>query len=141
MKLQNRIRITAPLWKVWEITQDIVAWPRWTPTITSVRSISPEPVGPASRFLVKQPLQKPAVWTITEFVPDRRLAWEREWNGATLRATHVVEGEGSGTISTLILEGPPVPWIMTLILNYALQVENRCLKSACERNASPSPLR
>jgi uncharacterized membrane protein len=142
MRIHDDILIGAPIFTVWAVTEDICAWPAWSPTITSVRRMTPGPVGPGAAFLVRQPLQRAAVWTITDLVPGHLLSWERAWRGTTLRATHMVDAEGTRARSTLTLE---TDWtgarLIAPILRRALRAENRALRRACEAATRLAPVR
>ncbi|HRE03530.1 MAG TPA: SRPBCC family protein, partial [Ilumatobacteraceae bacterium] len=73
--LTNSIVIAAPAAVVWNLTIDVANWPSVTPTMTSVERLDDGPFGIGSKARVKQPMQRPTTWTVTEFDPERRFAW------------------------------------------------------------------
>jgi hypothetical protein len=80
-RIEHQLCIAAPAALVWEVTTDIAKWSEWPPTVTSVRLASDAPLEIGSRFELKQPLQRPAIWEVTDLVPGERFVWERRNGG------------------------------------------------------------
>ena len=113
---------------------DVPGWPNWTPSVEAARSNSGAGVG--ARFALKQPLQKEAIWIVTEWQSGRSFAWEWTKNRRRYFARHELVESGAETISLagLRLEGVGMvtSTIMRPILAAAVAAENRALKTQCE---------
>jgi uncharacterized membrane protein len=104
MRIEHHIDIeaTAPL--VFALNADVEAWPRLTPTVTAVELLDDHPLELGSRARIKQPGQRPTVWTVTAFEPDRTFTWEARAMGVAMTATHIVEPTPTGCRNTLRLD-------------------------------------
>lgn len=137
MRIEHRQLIAAPVERVWELTVDIESWPSITPTMTSVDRTDTGPLGVGSAAKVKQPAQRPRVWTVTAFEPGRVFTWQAASKAVTMTATHRLEASGDGTMNTLIVDvdGPLAPLLglfgKRAILK-AITTENAGFKRAAE---------
>ena len=104
MRFEHHLDINAPAATVFALNTDIEAWPRLTPTVTSVRRLDDGPLRPGSQALVKQPGQRATVWTVTTFDPDHSFVWHAKVMGVKTVATHVVNPTPTGCRNSLILE-------------------------------------
>jgi uncharacterized membrane protein len=104
MKVENTIRIDATESRVWALTLDLEAWPRYSPTMTEVTRLDDGPVGVGSRARVKQPAQSAKIWTVTELEPEKTFTWTTRAMGMTMVATHEVEATAGGTLNHLRVE-------------------------------------
>ncbi|WP_172299840.1 SRPBCC family protein [Pseudoruegeria sp. HB172150] len=139
MLLHETIRIEAPPRQVWNVTTDVLRWPVWTPTVTSVRALEEGEIRIGARFALKQPMQAEAVWEVTELDPPHRFAWRRmprrALEGKTtggVQAVHALTPAGTGTENRLELEMPGLAWLILPLLRRALRAENAGLKKHCE---------
>ena len=143
MEVTHQIDIAAPLSTIWSVTKDFESWPAWTPTVTGVRRLAGEGIELGARYVIKQPLQRPKVWEITEVEDGRSFCWETGTRFLRLRAEHrLLETEGE-TRNVLKVGasglGARFIWpILRPILNYALKSENAGLKSVCETRVGRS---
>jgi uncharacterized membrane protein len=103
MRIEHHIVIDAPVSDVFALNIDVERWPSLTPTVTSVELLD-GPLAVGARALIKQPGQRPTVWTVTELEPDHRFAWRARVIGVSMVATHVVEPTDGGCRNTLSLE-------------------------------------
>jgi uncharacterized membrane protein len=129
MRIEHHIDIEAPAPLVFALNTDVEAWPRLTPTVTSVELLDPGPLALGSRARIVQPGQRPTVWTVTVFEPDRTFTWEARAMGVPMAATHVVEPTPTGCRNTLRLDlrGPGGRVLGTLLgrkLRSVLTTEN-----------------
>ena len=69
------IDIAAPPERVWAVMVDVEKWPKWTPSIRSVKRLVSGPLIVSSRVLIHQPKFPPAQWTVTEVVAGSRFTW------------------------------------------------------------------
>jgi uncharacterized membrane protein len=104
MRFENQIEITAPIADVWRLTEDIEQWPSFTPTMTSVERLDGGRMRAGSRARVKQPGQRPTVWTVTRFDPPALFEWQTRVMGVTMTATHRLEAVNGGCRNTLAVE-------------------------------------
>ena len=107
--------------------------------LAAARQLTEGPIRVGSRFLLKQPLQRPTIWEVTACKPGESFTWETREVRREMRATHRVEARGGGTRNTLILEAPGVPAILRPLLRpvfaQALAKENAGLREFCEGTA------
>jgi uncharacterized membrane protein len=101
MELQNEITIDAPVEVVWRLTEDIEAWPSLTPTVTSVHRLDEGPLRVGSSARIKQPGQRPTIWTVTRFEPGVAFEWEAMVYGVHSVGRHLLAAEGPGCCNTL----------------------------------------
>jgi uncharacterized membrane protein len=141
MRWTESVLIGAPLAVVWRLTVDVEAWPGITPTVTSVQRLDDGPLRVGSRARIKQPGQRAAVWTVTEFEADAGFSWRTVRRGLALTGTHRVAAEPDGCRNTLHLDatGPlarPLGLLLGGVFRKALRTENAGFKAAAERTAS-----
>lgn len=96
--------IAAPAGSVWALICNVVAWPKWLPTVTSVTPLGAESLQVGSRFRVLQPRLRPAIWEVTSVEAGRSFVWQSRSAGLAMCGSHVVEPTGpSGSRVTLEL--------------------------------------
>jgi uncharacterized protein YndB with AHSA1/START domain len=103
MEITDVRDIPAPVEAVWAATLDVESWPRHTPTITSVRLLDAAPLAVGHLVEVRQPWQRPTVWTVTAVEPNRRFEWTASVYGVRTTATHLLEPIEDGCRNTLQL--------------------------------------
>jgi uncharacterized membrane protein len=89
--------IDAPAGNVWSVLADVVAWPQWLPTVTSVEALDAPALAVGSRFRVVQPRLRPTVWTVVEVVPQGLFSWESLSPGVRALARHVLTSASGGS--------------------------------------------
>ena len=109
---------------VFTVLCDVERWPNWTPTMTQVRRLEGGAFGLGSRAEVQQPKLKTAVWTVSEFEPDRNFTWRTGAAGVRMTAAHEVEATRSGCRVTLSVDVEG--WLRYVAM------EARSLASHCE---------
>lgn len=137
MLVQHLIEINAPREKVWEVTTDVLQWPRWNPTVTAVHVVGNKPLTSGSIVKIKQPGQPEAKWIVTHFSPMEFFAWESQRFGLKFRASHKILLNGPLSTSTLQLEATGILSIvlypiLKFAISKALSEENNELKLRCE---------
>lgn len=137
MRIQDSIAIEAPVEVVWRLTEDVERWPDMTPTITSVERLEPGPLGVGSTARIKQPGQRPTVWTVTEHEPCRRFVWGARSLGLRMTALHTLAETPGGCTNTLAVElGGPLAvlfgWLGRRRLAKVLATENAGFKREAE---------
>lgn len=138
MRIENEIRIDAPVDRVWEVTRDVERWPEWTPTVTAVKLLTADPFGLGSVARIRQPLQPEAEWTVTDWQPGRRFAWATSRPGMRMVGIHEMSEAASGTVNRLAVEVEG--WLAALVwpllkpaIRKSLKMENAGLKRRCEQ--------
>jgi uncharacterized membrane protein len=104
MMIEHELTIDAPVETVWALTLDVERWPSLTPTITSVERLDDGPLAIGSRARLRQPGQRPTVWTVTELEPGRRFAWAARVFGVRMTGAHGLTPAGAGCRNHLSLQ-------------------------------------
>ena len=118
MNIERTIEISAPPERIWAIMSDVVRWPEWTTSVTSVEVLDGGPFRVGTRARVKQPRLPAAVWTVTAVDPGRRFTWESVVPGLTSVGDHRIEVRGTSTMTrvtlTLTWRGwmTPIVWLL-----------------------------
>lgn len=138
MRFEDTIDIAAPADQVWALTENVEAWPTFSPTMTSIERLDNDPIAVGSRARVKQPAQRPAVWTVTRFEAGRVFAWETKVLGMTMVGAHEIEPSPTGCVNRLVLEltGPTSKVLGVLlgpVMRKSLRRENAAFKVEAER--------
>ena len=134
----ERIAISAPPARVWQVMADLEAWPQWTPSVERVTTLEWATTGVGSRFLVMQPKLKPAEFTTTEWTPGSGFTWASAHPGVHATATHRIEPSGSGSEVELRLRfsGPlawPVALLQRALVRRYMRMEAEGLKARAEQ--------
>ncbi len=141
MKYEHTIEIAAPVERVWELTEDIEAWPEHTPTMDSVERLDEGPLAVGTRARIKQPAQGAKVWTVTEFEPRKHFAWSTRAMGTQMTGGHHLEERDGGTRQTLTIDiegklAPLVGLLLRMPIRKAIRQENEGFKAWAEGTAS-----
>ena len=105
MLIEDSQEIEASTQRVWAVTVDIERWPDLLPTVTSVERLDEGPLRVGSRARLKQPAQRPTVWTVTRLDAPAAFEWEAVVFGVPTRAAHRIEPLGPNRCrNTLALE-------------------------------------
>lgn len=134
----HSVTVAAPPERVWQVVTDVERWPELTASMTSVRGLDGPAPAVGSRFAVRQPRLRPAVWTVTELAENTALVWENSAPGVRSRAGHLLEPAGGGTLLTLTLDQTGVlAWPFGLLLGSTVRrymgMEADGLKSRSEQ--------
>jgi uncharacterized protein YndB with AHSA1/START domain len=98
---QEAVEVDADPSRVWQVLVDVESWPEWTPSMTTVRMVTPQRLGPGSRVAIKQPRLAPAEMTVDQYAEGRSFAWSSRMAGLRTIADHVLEPTLNGTRVTL----------------------------------------
>jgi hypothetical protein len=105
MRIDHTLLIKAPATVVWGLTIDVERWPELTPTtITEVRRLDAGPLQVGSTARLRQPMQRPRVWTVVEVVELERFVWDARMGTVRMRGEHHLEATGAWCRNTLVLE-------------------------------------
>ncbi|NNM46564.1 SRPBCC family protein [Knoellia koreensis] len=107
------LRSPAPAETVWDLVADLPRWGERLPTMDSVTPlVADQPTGVGSRFEVRQPGLRPAVYTVTRWDPGAGFDWEARTLGVRTVATHEVTRDGDGSLLVLTLTwSGPMAWL------------------------------
>jgi hypothetical protein len=140
--LVTTITIAAAPSHVWKILADVERWPAWTASVTSAARVDDVPLGVGAGVRIVQPRLRPAVWTITDWMPPQRFTWVSRSPGVTVTATHVLEPtpEG-GCVVTLALRydgilGALIGRLARKLTESYMTMEANGLKHRCESGAT-----
>ena len=137
MTLEDTIEINASRERVWQVTVDVEAWPKWSPVMETIRREDTGDFKLGSSALIKQKQMAETRWTVTEIDPGHRFTWQARSLGIDMIATHsIVPGESAVTsILRIEMDGLLIKLlgpIMKALVAKSLKVENRGLKHYCE---------
>ncbi|OQD57542.1 hypothetical protein BM536_001980 [Streptomyces phaeoluteigriseus] len=104
MSWTNTAVIQAPAATVWNIVSDVTSWPDFLPTMQRVTRVDQGPLRLGSSAMVKQPLQRSALWTVTDYEPNTSFVWESHRKNITMTGIHIVKDLGHCCENTLCLE-------------------------------------
>ncbi len=128
--------------RIWPIMADVVHWPEWLPTMTSVEGLSGAALAMGNQYHVVQPGFRPTVWTVVELEPQRCFAWEARWPGARALARHAVQPAPDGRSSDVALQvlfSGPLGFLASAIAGHRIRTyltrEVESLKQKVEQHA------
>ncbi|ULE35353.1 SRPBCC family protein [Mycobacterium sp. IDR2000157661] len=94
--LQAQIDIDAPVGKVWQLVSDLKLMPQWSPQCRLMKAFGPVRAGTKTINLNRRKfLFWPTTSQITEFIPDKKLAFRVNENGTVW--SYELEPTESGT--------------------------------------------
>jgi uncharacterized protein YndB with AHSA1/START domain len=105
MHIEHELIINAPVSTVWDLTTDVESWPALSPTtITTVERLDTGPIRPGSQARVKQPAQRPTVWTVRTADENHLFVWDATVWGMHMVATHTLEAVEGGCRNRLAID-------------------------------------
>ena len=138
MNLLQSADIRAEARSIWTTLVDVERWSEWTRSIDKVERLDHGEFGIGSRARVQQPRIPVAIWTVTEFEPEKSFTWVSRAVGIRSVATHRLEPHGDGTVS-LTLGFAQTGWLARLFRSRAekitreyLALDAQGLKQRCE---------
>jgi uncharacterized protein YndB with AHSA1/START domain len=142
MTITHLIEIAAPIQRVWEVTTDVEQWPRWSPTVQSLKRLDGGPFMVGSRAEIKQPAMPRRIWQVIAMTDGQSFSWQTELWGMRLVGMHELTPTPTGCTSHLQLE---IAGAMSIFLTpmlspsakRALRLENEGLKTWCEQAERP----
>ncbi|WP_052304893.1 SRPBCC family protein [Stackebrandtia nassauensis] len=136
------LAVKAPVDLVWRTIADLEDWPKWTPTVTSVKPSHQDGLRVGDTAEVVQPKQRDRVWTITEVKEGESFTWKAsDPGGLRLSADHIAKPGPDGTTVvelTFDLAGPTA-FLAKLLAGATIRkfvdTEAKSLKEWCEQHA------
>jgi carbon monoxide dehydrogenase subunit G len=133
---------------IWQVLADVERWPTWTPTVLSVEPLAPngsnDGLRIGARYRVTQPKLRPAIYEVTERVPQQAFTWVQKGPGATMIAEHrLTASDHAGTeveisFATQGLLGALAGRMYSKLIADYVRTEARSLKQHCEALAAKS---
>ncbi|QPJ60903.1 MAG: hypothetical protein G3M70_02965 [Candidatus Nitronauta litoralis] len=136
--IENKIEINAPKERVWQVTVDVEAWPKWS---SAMKHIQREDAGEfklGSSALIKQEGMPQTRWTVTDLSTGNHFTWKGKALGTDMTATHILTPANDCTVTSVLrieLEGLLITLlgpIINLLVAKSLKAENQGLKQFCE---------
>jgi uncharacterized membrane protein len=132
------VQIDAPIERVWSVLRDVKGWPELTSSVHSVEALDSDVLAVGSRFSIKQPRLRRAVWTVTELRERSYFCWESRSGGITTRGDHAVVEEDSGARLLLsIHQSGALAGLVSLVVGSTtrryLSLEANGIKRRCEQ--------
>lgn len=142
MRYDTTVDVAAPPDAVWHVLEGVEGWPRWTPSMSSVRRSTTGPLLAGEHVTVSQPGMPPAEWTVTAVEPGESFTWVSKRPGVTTSATHVVAPTRTGSRVTLTIEQHgPLAGIADVLLGGKVrrfvEIEAAGLRAELEQNPAP----
>ncbi len=94
--------VVAPPDRVWALLADVVRWPEWLSTMTSVQPLDGGELALGARYRVTQPRLPPATWTVVRVEPGLSFAWESRSPGVRALADHLLRLRPDGSTSVTL---------------------------------------
>ena len=143
MRFLATIEIAAPAQLVFDVYTDVVRWPEWAASVTSVDRLDQGPLRVGSRARIKQPRLPTTVWEVTEVVAGRSFSWIARGPGILTTASHVVtppEADGPARVTASLQQTGPLGELLGFLTkgltNRYMQTEVQGLKARCEGHQS-----
>lgn len=137
MRVVERVVTSARPEFVWRVLADVEHWRDWTPTVIEIKPLGGTRLERGARYRVVQPKLRPAIYEVTEYVPDQRFTWQQRFAGGALIADHRMtsfDGETEVELS-FSSQGLLANIVATLFSKTIVQyvaTEARSLKTYCE---------
>jgi hypothetical protein len=137
MRVVERVVIAARPEVVWQVIADVEHWRDWTPTVVEITPVGNTLLECGARYRVVQPKLRPAIYEITECVPNQRFTWAQKLPGGALAADHrITSHDGASEVElSFASQGLLANIVATLyskmIAEY-VATEARSLKAYCD---------
>ena len=83
--------------RVWAVLADVLHWPEWLPTVTSVEPLGPAHLAVGARYRITQPKLRPAIWSVVGLEPSRCFSWESHSRGVRAVGDHCLSPVADGS--------------------------------------------
>lgn len=129
---------------IWKVLADVEHWPEWTPTVLSVESLTDVGLAVGARYRVVQPNLRPAIYEVTECVPESRFTWVQRFRGGAMIADHRIRLRDRGAeIELSFASRGPIGNILgklfSKVITSYVEIEAESLKTRCDLLAQSIP--
>lgn len=123
---------------IFKVLMDFRRWNQWTASIIEMSVLNNDRPGIGARIKTLQPKLPPAIWTITESLPDRSLTWEKRSFGLVMLSEHLISTSNNMTsvIIRITYQGPLAGLFYMLthsLTDRYMTMEINGLKRECEK--------
>ena len=137
MRVVERVVTSASPEFVWQVLSDVEHWPDWTSTVIAIKSLGNSRMERGARYRVVQPKLRPAIYEVTEYVPNQRFIWEQKLPGGALVADHRLTSRDGATEVELSFESQGllanvVATVFSKMIAQYVATEARSLKAYCD---------
>ena len=142
MRVAQKFTTSARPDAVWQVLADVEHWRNWTPTVVEIKPLSSNGLTVRARYRVVQPKLRPAVYEVTECVPNRAFTWVQKLPGGAMIADHRLSSHDGATEVELsftskgLLANIIGRMYSKLISDYVAR-EAKSLKNRCDSLAPP----
>jgi hypothetical protein len=122
---------------VWQILADVERWRDWTPTILEVEPLTDGGLRIGARYRVTQPRLRPAVYEVTQCIPNEAFTWVQRFPGGEMVAEHRMAMRNPGTEVDLLFCSKGflanvVSAMFSKMIRDHVATEARSLRQRCE---------
>ena len=135
---------------VWQVLADVEHWRDWTPTVVEIEPLNNNGLTVGARYRVVQPKLRPAIYEVTECIPNQSFTWMQKLPGGGMIAGHRLSPhDGATAVELSFTSKGLVAHIVSkvfsrLISNYvateAKSLKNRCASLPYHQEGSNSDL-
>jgi hypothetical protein len=141
MRVVEQFITTAPARILWSTLQDVVDWPRWTPTVSRIEALDSAALRMGARYRVHQPTLRPTVYVVSSLRQGEAFTWAARMPGATMIAGHRISSSGDANQVELSFEISG--WLAKIVarrygslISQYVATEARSLRKWCETTHS-----
>src|SRR6516165_257966 len=73
---------------VWRVLADVEHWREWTPTVLEIKPLGDTGLTVGARYRIVQPKLRPAIYELTESIPNQTFTWVQKLPGGAVIADH-----------------------------------------------------
>jgi len=137
MRTVERFVTTAPPETIWKVLADVENWRNWTPTVLDVKPLTNTGLKVGARYRVTQPKLRPAIYEVTECVPNRGFTWVQRLPGGAMIADHrLVPRNGRTEVELSFTSNGLLANIVSMIFSKTVRdyvaTEAKSLQRQCE---------
>ena len=137
MRLVQKFITPARPDSVWQILADVEHWRDWTPTVVEIKPVNANGLRVGARYRVVQPKLRPAIYEVTECVPNQAFTWVQKLPQGAMIADHRLSSRDGGTEVELSLTSKGllaniVGKMFSKLISDYVATEAKCLKSRCD---------
>jgi hypothetical protein len=137
MRVVQKCITSARLDVVWQVLADVEHWRDWTPTVTEIKPLSNSGLTVGARYRVVQPRVRPAIYEVTECVPNQTFTWVQMFFGGVMIADHRLSSRNSATEVELSFTSKGllaniVGKMFSKIISDHVATEAKSLKNRCD---------
>lgn len=141
MRVVQKFVTPAQPGSVWQILADVEHWRDWTPTVEEIKPVHANGLRVGARYRVVQPKLRPAIYEVTECVPNQAFTWVQKLPRGGMIAGHRLSFRDGGTEVELSftsegLLAKIVGKMFSKLIRDYVATEAKSLKSRCDSLAN-----